>query len=210
MTTVAQATGSSGERGWRQVEGAWVLAPPGGVTPRAVVHFIGGAFVGASPQLTYRLFLEALTSRGSLLVVATPFGIGFDHLRIADETQFRFDRCIRTLSDEVVGLPVFGVGHSMGALMHMIIGSRYALPDREANVMISFNNKPAQDAVPLFAPQFAPILAPGMQGLSPLVASLVGSPLRAPLRSADAQLRDLSPVTLAAPPARAAARAGPD
>jgi|AntAceMinimDraft_1070359.scaffolds.fasta_scaffold66453_1 hypothetical protein len=104
MTTVAQATGSSGERGWRQVEGAWVLAPPGGVTPRAVVHFIGGAFVGASPQLTYRLFLEALTSRGSLLVVATPFGIGFDHLRIADETQFRFDRCIRTLSDEVLKL----------------------------------------------------------------------------------------------------------
>jgi len=31
----------------------------------------------------------------------------------------------------VQGLPIFGVGHSMGALMHMIIGSRYAL-QREA------------------------------------------------------------------------------
>lgn len=192
LTAAAQAGGSSGDRGWREVEGAWVLAPPNGVPPRAVVHFIGGAFVGASPQLTYRLFLEALCARGSLLIIATPFGIGFDHLRIADEAQFRFDRCVRTLSDEVQGLQVFGVGHSMGALMHMIIGSRYALPDREANVMISFNNKPATDAVPLFAP----IVAPGLQGLSPIISGLAGSPLRAPLRSAEAQLRYLSPPVL--------------
>lgn len=166
LTAAAKASGSSGDRGWRELEGAWVLAPPNGDPPRAVVHFIGGAFVGASPQLTYRLFLEALTARGSVLVIATPFGVGFDHLRIADEAQFRFDRCIRVLSEEVQGLPVFGVGHSMGALMHMIIGSRYALPDREANVMISFNNKPATDAVPLFAP----IVAPGLQGLSPIIS----------------------------------------
>ena len=189
LTAAAQAGAASSERGWREVEGAWVLAPPSGTPPRAVVHFIGGAFVGASPQLTYRLFLEALSARGELLVVATPFAIGFDHLRIADEAQFRFDRCLRTLPEDVRGLPVFGVGHSMGALMHMIIGSRYALPDREANVMLSFNNKPATDAVPLFAP----IVAPGLQGLSPIISGLAGSPLRAPLRSAEAQLRSLSP-----------------
>ena len=29
--------------------------------PEAVVHFCGGAFVGASPQITYGLFLERLT-----------------------------------------------------------------------------------------------------------------------------------------------------
>ena len=191
LTAAAQAGGSSSDRGWREMEGAWVLSPPNGVPPRAVVHFIGGAFVGASPQLTYRLFLEALSARGSFLIIATPFAVGFDHLRIADEAQFRFDRCMRTLSSDEIssGLPVYGIGHSMGALMHMIIGSRYALPDREANVMISFNNKPATDAVPLFAP----IVAPGLQGLSPIISGLAGSPLRAPLRSAEAQLRDLSP-----------------
>jgi len=188
LAQASAAGGSSGERGWREVEGAWVLGPPKGATPRAVVHFVGGAFVGASPQLTYRLFLEALASRGRVLIIATPFAIGFDHLRIADEAQFRFDRCMRTLSGEVEGLPIFGVGHSMGALMHMIIGSRYAL-QREANVLISFNNKPATDAVPLFAP----VVAPGLQGLSPIIAGLAGSPLRAPARAAEAQLRDLSP-----------------
>ena len=50
--------------------------------------------------------------------------------------------------------------YTTGALMHMIIGSRYTFEDREGNVMISFNNKPATDAVPLFAP----IVAPGLQG----------------------------------------------
>ena len=134
-----------------------MLAPPVGVKPRALVHFIGGAFVGASPQLTYRLFLEALVDTGDCVIVATPFTIGFEHLRIADEAQFVFDKAFRGLGPGVTnGLPVFGVGHSMGALMHMIIGSRYALTDRTANVMISFNNKPATDAVPLFAPAVAP------------------------------------------------------
>ena len=87
------------------------------------------------------------------------------------------------------GLPIFGVGHSMGALMHMIIGSRYAL-QREANVMISFNNKPASDAVPLFAPGiYDVVVAPGFAAFNPLITSLTNSPLRAPLRSAEAQLR---------------------
>ena len=30
-----------------------------------VCHFIGGAFVGASPQLTYRVFLEKLARQSS-------------------------------------------------------------------------------------------------------------------------------------------------
>ena len=31
---------------------------------KAVVHFVGGAFVGAAPQLSYRLLLESLAARG--------------------------------------------------------------------------------------------------------------------------------------------------
>jgi hypothetical protein len=189
LAAASKAGGSSGDRGWRLVEESWVLSPRDGVPSRAVVHFIGGAFVGASPQLTYRLFLEALVSRGDVTVVATPYAIGFEHLRIADEVQFRFDRCVRALGDEIANLPVYGVGHSMGALMHMIIGSRYALPDRAANVMVSFNNKPATDAVPLFAP----VVAPGLQSLSPVISGIVDSPLRAPSRAVEAQLRATAP-----------------
>ncbi len=61
-----------------------------------MVHFLGAAFVGAAPQLSYRLFLEALAGRG-VLVVATPYGTSFDQLRIADEVQYKFDRCQKVL-----------------------------------------------------------------------------------------------------------------
>lgn len=43
-------------------QGAWVLKPRNS-QPRSVVHFIGGIFVGAAPQLTYRLFLERLSEK---------------------------------------------------------------------------------------------------------------------------------------------------
>lgn len=51
---------------WREVAGAWVLNPPGN-EPSVVVHFVGGAFVGAAPQLAYRPFLEALAARGAVV-----------------------------------------------------------------------------------------------------------------------------------------------
>jgi len=56
--------------------------------------------VGASPQLTYRLFLERLCARANVTIVATPFAIGFEHLRIADDAQFAFDRALRALVAE--------------------------------------------------------------------------------------------------------------
>lgn len=43
-------------------QGAWVLRPKNS-KPVAVVHFVGGIFVGAAPQLTYRLFLERLSEK---------------------------------------------------------------------------------------------------------------------------------------------------
>lgn len=52
---------------WMEVEGAWVLYPPSNRAPEAVVHFLGGAFVGAAPQISYRLFLEALSNRNILV-----------------------------------------------------------------------------------------------------------------------------------------------
>lgn len=64
-----------------------------------------------------------------VLVIATPYACGFDHFRIADEAQFRMDRCLRVLTSadteeaaQIRDLPVFGVGHSLGALTHLLIG----------------------------------------------------------------------------------------
>ena len=39
---------------WEELGGNYVLRPPDGVPVRALVHFLGGAFVGAAPHVTYR------------------------------------------------------------------------------------------------------------------------------------------------------------
>ncbi len=41
--------------------------PPEGAAPKALVHFVGGAFVGAAPQMAYRPLLEALAERGAMV-----------------------------------------------------------------------------------------------------------------------------------------------
>jgi len=153
-----------------------------------VCHFIGGAFVGASPQLTYRVFLEKLAKRASCVVVATPYELSFDHLRVVDDCQFKFDRAFAKLDADLQTLPVVSIGHSMGAHVHALINSRYEL-NREALVLISYNNKPATDAVPLFAEVFVP----GLSAISPVLQPLAASPLREGLRDVDRNVRSFAP-----------------
>jgi len=153
-----------------------------------VCHFIGGAFVGASPQLTYRVFLEKLAKRASCVVVATPYELSFDHLRVVDDCQFKFDRAFAKLDADLQTLPVVSIGHSMGAHVHALINSRYEL-NREALVLISYNNKPATDAVPLCAEVFVP----GLSAISPVLQPLAASPLREGLRDVDRNVRSFAP-----------------
>lgn len=167
--TAKQNQGSRGTSGdWIEIEGAWVLKPQN-IKPTSVIHFIGGAFVGAAPQLTYRFFLEKLSEKG-VIVVATPFASGFDHFLIADEVQFKFDRCIRSLHDTVNDLPIFGVGHSLGSVIHLLIGSRYAV-QRRGNVLMSFNNKEPSLTIPLFSP----VIVPMAQSFGPILSQLMSS-----------------------------------
>nr|XP_043606115.1 uncharacterized protein LOC122578263 [Erigeron canadensis] len=165
----SQGGGWGGSRDWQEVEGAWVLRPRN-LKPVAVVHFIGGIFVGAAPQLTYRLFLERLSEKG-VLVIATPYASGFDHFFIADEVQFKFDRCLRYLDETVRDLPSFGIGHSLGSVIHLLIGSRYAV-QRCGNIYMAFNNKDASLAVPLFSP----VLLPMAQSIGPILSQIASSP----------------------------------
>lgn len=216
---------------WTEVQGNWVLRPCNR-KPTSVVHFLGGAFVGAAPQLTYRLFLEAMASKGimvcsshtvqqfqtllccsslalracnmlrvfeqylayilalllaclgqlltcmvisqlchvTLQIIATPFSTNFDHLRIADEIHYKWDQCIHNpaIAMEIKDLPVYGVGHSMGCLQHLLISARYASTSRAGNILMSFNNKPATDAIPFFSP----FIAPGARALGPFLAQV--------------------------------------
>lgn len=172
---------------WKKIEGAWVLRPKH-TKPTSIVHFIGGIFVGAAPQVTYRLFLERLADRGSL-VVATPFASGFDHFLIADEVQLKYDRSVRSFNDLENDLPIFGIGHSLGSVIHLLIGSRYAV-QRNGNALMAFNNKEASAAIPLFSP----VIVPMAQSFGPLLTQLTSSPTI--LRGAEMamkQLESLSP-----------------
>lgn len=66
--------------------GNFLLRPPNGQAPKALLHFLGGAFVGAAPHLTYNYLLSGLAEMG-FLVVATPYPLDFDYLTV------RFSAC---------------------------------------------------------------------------------------------------------------------
>ncbi|PSC76402.1 plant MCA23-20 [Micractinium conductrix] len=188
MLTAQLAGGAGGPGGnWREVADCFVLYPPEGAAPRCLVHFIGGSFVGAAPQLAYGPLLEALAARGTL-VVAVPYATSFDHMRVADEVHFKFERCLKALGPQAIQLPRYGVGHSLGALLHCLIGSRYPIVSA-GNVLMSYNNRPATDSIPLLSP----LIAPNIRALGPILSQLATSPLRSGVEQWIDLLRGASP-----------------
>ena len=144
---------------WQEINGNWVLLPP---RPIALIHFLGGAFIAAAPQFTYRWLLEHLADQG-YAIIATPFVNTFDHWTIAKDVFTEFeqtrDRLTRTGKLRRRSLPIYGLGHSMGCKVHLLLGSAMSV-ERAGNMFISFNNFPATRAVPL------------MDKLSPVVENL--------------------------------------
>ena len=114
-----------------------------------MIHFLGGALVGAAPHITYRYLLEGLAEAG-FLIVATPFTLSFDRLQTCDAILDRFEQVALPLARTYGALPVIGVGHSAGALLHVLITSLFPDTPRAANALISYNSLQVTDAVPLF------------------------------------------------------------
>lgn len=141
---------------WQDIVGTSVLIPR---KPKGIVHFLGGAFVAAAPQVTYRMLLEDLSRRG-YAIVATPFVNTFDHVEIARSVLHSFEQAIeRIYSNRMIRsgyLPIYGLGHSMGCKLHLLICSLFSVK-RAGNILISFNNFPARRSVP-FLEQFSPIV----------------------------------------------------
>lgn len=132
---------------WQEVSSSWVLIPP---RPKGIVHFLGGAFVGTTPHLTYRWLLEQLGHQG-YAVIATPFVNTLNHTAIARDALNRFETTLERLQAKTAlhkrYLPIYGVGHSMGCKLHLLIGSLFSV-ERAGNILISFNNYPARRAIP--------------------------------------------------------------
>lgn len=159
---------------WKEVAGNWVLIPQ---HPIGIVHFLGGAFVAAAPQLTYRWLLEQLAHKG-YAIVATPFVNTLDHAAIARTVLQSFERTLAQLHATAMlrkrYLPIYGLGHSMGCKLHLLIGSLFSV-ERAGNILISFNNYAARDAIPLvqqFSPTFTVEFTPSPLETTTLVEEL--------------------------------------
>jgi hypothetical protein len=133
---------------WQETSNNWVLIPP---QPVGLVHFLGGAFVATAPHLLYRSLLEALAQAG-YGIIATPFFAleTLDHQAIARNVLNRFETaCDRLIRQQQLPphLPIYGIGHSMGCKLHLLINSRYPV-ERVGNALISFNNFPIDRSIP--------------------------------------------------------------
>eukprot|EP00904_Undaria_pinnatifida_P001735 jgi/Undpi1/11562/HiC_scaffold_30.g13859.m1 len=149
--------GREGGREWEEIGNADVLVPKGLEYPLGVVHFVGGQGVGVFPKNAYGTLLEALADAG-FLVVATRVRLNeFNHEELACDVARDFRVAYRDV-EALYGrgvtrqIPLFGVGHSLGAKVHVLLNCYPEVTEvakrRKANVMISFNNFPAKDSVP--------------------------------------------------------------
>jgi hypothetical protein len=167
---------------WQEIYGNWILVPP---QPIAIIHFLGGAFVATAPQVTYRTLLEFLARQG-YAIVATPFVNTLDHTTIAQRALRIGNLAIEHLQTDILRqeLPVYGMGHSMGCKLHLLIGSLFP-QERAGNILISFNNYPARRSIPMLE-QFSELSRLGSQWVTQIANQF------------SAQLKDLPLPQLAA------------
>ncbi|XP_058204240.1 uncharacterized protein LOC131318460 isoform X2 [Rhododendron vialii] len=153
---------------YRRLDSCLVIPPPNGKKPRAIVKFLGGAFIGAVPEATYSYLLKLLANEG-YLIISVPYNVTFDHAQAAKEIYETFHACFNRISTsglpsanltatEFVHLPLYSVGHSNGALLQALTGSYFSEKIPEANAIISYNNRPATEAVPYFE-QLGPLVS---------------------------------------------------
>ncbi|GMP92217.1 hypothetical protein CsSME_00042530 [Camellia sinensis var. sinensis] len=151
---------NNSSRIYERLESCLVIPPPTGKKPHAIVKFLGGAFIGAVPEVTYSYLLELLANEG-YLIISVPYNVTFDHAEAAREIYERFIACLDRISTsglpsanltatELFNLPLYSVGHSNGALLQLLTGSYFSEKIAKANAIISFNNRPATEAVPYF------------------------------------------------------------
>lgn len=154
--------------GWRQRGELWELEPDSAIRARGLIEFIGGSYLAATPQLSYRRLLEALAHRG-WRIHAWSYVPGFDHQSQANDAwrQFRQARTRgeargrepgageRCGGDDGAGAgsggggPLLRLGHSLGCKLHLLA------PDAGRGchglVALAFNNFSAERSVPLLA-----------------------------------------------------------
>ena len=137
---------------WRQQGSIWQLRPS---RPKGLVEFIGGSYLAATPQVSYRRLLEDLCS-ADLAIHAWAYVPGFDHQSQAKDAWMAFRQSRRQLEDRcgVLHAPL-RLGHSLGCKLHLLApdGGRGS----HGLVALSFNNFKADRSIPLLG-ELAPRL----------------------------------------------------
>lgn len=144
------------EPSWRQRGALWCLRPEGHAV-RGLIEFIGGSYLAATPQVSYRRLLEAFWGRG-WQIHAWSYVPGFDHQLQANEAWrlFRQERQrwmegqeAASLGRSADGPAVLRLGHSLGCKLHLLA------PDAGRGcaglTALAFNNFSAERSVPLLA-----------------------------------------------------------
>lgn len=137
---------------WRQQGSIWQLRPS---RPRGLIEFIGGSYLAATPQVSYRRLLETLVASG-FAINAWAFVPGFDHQNQAQQAWKDLRRARRRLEERVGPLPSPArLGHSLGCKLHLLA------PDGGRGcgsfIALSFNNFEADRSIPLLG-EIAPRL----------------------------------------------------
>ncbi len=115
--------------------------------PKKIIEFIGGSYLAAKPDFTYKRFIESLV-KINYAVHAYKYTPQFDHQELAIKAWKDFKNCRRSLSKRLGStIPSIRIGHSLGCKLHLIS------PDGGRNcekfISISFNNFSATKSIPL-------------------------------------------------------------
>ncbi|KAK4435608.1 hypothetical protein Salat_0724300 [Sesamum alatum] len=164
-------SGYSNGKMYRRLDSCLVIPPTQGKKPKALIKFLGGAFIGAVPEVTYSYLLELLAKEG-YLIISVPYNVTFDHELVTREIYERFHACLDLIlmnglpengisAAEIADLPFYSIGHSNGALLQVLVGSYFCekIPKvQSASLLFQLAIRvPASEAVPYFE-QLGPLV----------------------------------------------------
>tara|TARA_Y100001968_G_scaffold303639_1_gene317960 strand:+ start:6428 stop:7120 length:693 start_codon:yes stop_codon:yes gene_type:complete len=115
--------------------------------PIGLIEIIGGSYLSASPQLSYKRLLEGLSKKG-FAIHAWQYIPAFDHQAQANQAWKDLRKCRKKLELRVgkKHIPI-RLGHSLGCKLLLLSpdGGR----NSKASILISFNNFNATKSIPM-------------------------------------------------------------
>lgn len=133
---------------WYEQDQTWILMPP---HPEAMIHFLGGAFIGIAPYLLYDNLLTTLAKK-KVGILAPVYQTDTNHMALANTMVSRLKKMQTQLNCQ--HLPTFGLGHSLGCKLHILscIQDPDLASNRKGHIFMAYSNASLQKAVPWGSP----------------------------------------------------------